>query len=528
MTWETHWNEIAERIDPMNRNTFSPHNFNTPGEKKTEFQLDSTPSISLERFTAIVISLLTPDNAKWHRLVPSNRQLLKSRNVRLYLEEVNNILWEQRRKTTANFSGQNYQTQRQLGAYGTGTLFIDGLSGAPGLRYSSIHVGQIFYRQNHQGLIDQADRMFPMTARQMLQKFGEANLPDAVKTALEGNKKDQSFKVLHCVKPRADVDPSRYDFRRMPFESYYVNFDGGDKRVMQESGYNTFPYAIGRYVQASGEVYGRSPAMQALPAIRTLQEMKKTILKQGHRVVDPVLLMHDDGILDGFNTRPGAMNSGGVNAEGRELVKVLPTGRLDIGLEMMQAEQGTVNDAFLTSLFQILEENRPEMTATEVLERTREKGILLAPTVGRQQSEFLGPLIDREVDVLAQQGLLPRKPRELEEAADEYRLIYDNPMSRAARAEEASGLQRTVQAALEVTQVTQDPAPLDHFDWDVIIPEIASIQAVPERWMRAQEDVAAIRQGRAQQAQKAQEAQAAPGVAALMSSTAKLQQAKKA
>ena len=58
---------------------------------------------------------------------------------------------------------------------------------------------------------------------------------------------------------------------------------------------------------------------------------------------------------------------------------------------------------------QILQDN-PRMTATEVIERTREKGILLAPTVGRQQSEYLGPLVDREIDVLVEQGLLPPMP----------------------------------------------------------------------------------------------------------------------
>jgi hypothetical protein len=42
---------------------------------------------------------------------------------------------------------------------------------------------------------------------------------------------------------------------------------------------------------------------------------------------------------------------------------------------MMLEEQALIKDTFLVSIFQILSEN-PEMTATEVMERTREKGIL--------------------------------------------------------------------------------------------------------------------------------------------------------
>ena len=47
----------------------------------------------------------------------------------------------------------------------------------------------------------------------------------------------------------------------------------------------------------------------------------------------------------------------------------------------MDEERSLINDAFLVSLFQILTET-PNMSATEVIERTNEKGILLAPTVG--------------------------------------------------------------------------------------------------------------------------------------------------
>jgi hypothetical protein len=50
------------------------------------------------------------------------------------------------------------------------------------------------------------------------------------------------------------------------------------------------------------------------------------------------------------------------------------------------------------------------MTATEVLERTREKGALLAPTTGRQQSKALGPMIEGELEILARAGALPELP----------------------------------------------------------------------------------------------------------------------
>ncbi len=255
--------------------------------------------------------------------------------------------------------------------------------------------------------------------------------------------------------------------------------------------------------------------MDVLPAIKTLNEQKKTYLKQGHRAVDPVLLVHDDGILDSFSLKPGHANAGAVNKDGRPLVHTLPVGNIAAGKDMMDEERAIIKDNFLITIFQILAET-PTMTATEVLERTREKGILLAPTIGRQQSERLGPQIERELDVLAQQNLLPPMPGVLVEAGAQFKVEYDSPLSRAQRAEEAAGLMRTIEAVLGVANVTGDLSPLDHFNWDTIVPDMSDINAVPVRWRNGMEQIQALRQGRAQQQEQQTMIQAAPSAAAMM------------
>ena len=189
----------------------------------------------------------------------------------------------------------------------------------------------------------------------------------------------------------------------------------------------------------------------------------------------------------------------------------------------MDDERALINDAFLVTLFQILVDT-PQMTATEVMERTREKGILLAPTVGRQQSEYLGSLIEREVDLLVRQGLVPAPPPALVEAGGSYRVEYDSPLSRAQRAEEVAGVMRTIETTLNIVNVTQDPAPLDHFDWDIIVPEVAEIQAVPQRWMKAMDQVNKIRLDRRQQQNQEQAVNAMPGTAAVMNANTKAQE----
>lgn len=520
--WESHWREIAERMMPAHKDVFQAKQFYTSnGEKKNEFIFDSTAAVALQRFGAILDSLLTPRNQTWHRMMASDDRLNKDREVQLWFENANRVLFKYRYAPTANFASQNQMIYKMLGAYGTGAMFVDELYGDFGLRYRSCHLAEVYFGENHQGVVDRVYRNFLMTARQCMDKWGD-KCPSQIKNSMASSP-DKEFYILHCVKKRAEgYDPGRKDHKGMPFSSEYISIEG--KKLLQEGGYNTFPYAVTRYEQAPGEVYGRSPAMDILPAVKTLNEQKKTLLKQGHRAVDPILLVHDDGIIDSFSMKPGYMVAGGISADGRPLVQPLPVGNVSIGKELMDDERAVINDAFLITLFQILVDT-PQMTATEIMERTREKGILLAPTIGRQQSEYLGPMIEREIDILSAQGLLPPMPQALLEAKGEFRIEYDSPLSRTQRAEEASGIMRSVETALNIVNVTQNPEPLDYFDWDVIIPSMASIQGVPVAWMKSQDQVQAIRQGRAQAAKNQEMIQAAPAAAAVVKAGAAAQKA---
>ncbi|RMF40017.1 MAG: phage head-tail adapter protein [Alphaproteobacteria bacterium] len=518
-TWEAHWEEVARRVLPSYSGSFIAEGDSfRNGEKRTEDMVDATGALALPRFAAVYESLLTPRNSIWHRIVPADPILKRNRAARLWFEEVRDVLFKHRYAPRANYSSQQYDAYLSMGAFGTGALFIDAIDPryGMGLRYKAVHLGQVYFLENHQGIIDTVFRRFELTARQAAQRYGVEKLPDKIRqNATDPAKGETRHWFVNCVKPREEAegfDPERVDVRGMAWADYTVAEDG--RHLVHESGMNTFPYSIPRYITAPGEIYGRGPAMLVLPSLKVLNEQKKTLLKQGHKAVDPVLLAHDDGVLDSMSLKPGAVNYGGVTADGRPLVHTLPVGRVDFARELMEEERATINDAFLITLFQILVES-PQMTATEVLERTREKGILLNPTMGRQQSEALGPLIERELDVLAQQGLLPPMPDIVRDAGGEFAIEYDSPLSRAARAEEAAGLLRLVDWARDYVNITGNPAPLDHINWDAAMPELAEIHAVPVRWINSPEVVAQIRQSRAQQADIQTAIEAGPAAAGL-------------
>jgi len=517
--------EVSALILPAFRGTFQAGAFGVmpiPYAKKTDQQIDSTGMLALDRFMAICDSLLTPKNQTWHGM-SGDAYLMKDKATRTWYYNTTRKLFKMRYANTSGFVPNNQGIWTSLGAFGNGVMYTDKFydlqNHINGLRYTSIPFGEIYLTHNHQGVNDGYIRIMRYTAEQALKRpeWKEALKDVNILTQAAKLGSQQKFIFLQHVCPRDDYDPSRLDYLGMPYASYYIMQD--TRMMISKGGYNTLPISATRYIQAPGELNGRSIAMSVLPALKTLNAEKKVFLKQGHRAADPVILLPDGGLMNA-NLKPGAQNAGGMNADGKRLVDILPSGEIQISKEMMGMEIDLINDAFLIKLFAIAADPRSGTTATEVIEKINEKGILIAPTLGRQEGEYLGNLIHREIDLLAQMGELDPFTPAMREAKDKYTVTYDSPLSRASRAQEAAGFMRTVETTKELVNITGDVSLLDQFDFDTAIPAIAQINAVPEPWMASPTQVAQKRQARAKAAQTQQQIQAAPAAAGMIKAQA--------
>ena len=79
--------------------------------------------------------------------------------------------------------------------------------------------------------------------------------------------------------------------------------------MISEGGFDTMPYIVSRYVTGPRETYGRSPAMTILPDIKMINEMSKTVIRAGQKVVDPPLLVADEGVMFPINTNAGQVDT---------------------------------------------------------------------------------------------------------------------------------------------------------------------------------------------------------------------------
>lgn len=510
--WESLYTQVAERVFP--RADFFQQKTLTQGDLRTEKIFDSTAVIALERFASALQSLAVPRQNTWHLLKPPTEGMDGDRDVQIYLEEVNKRLFHARYRPSANFATQAFEVFMSLGAFGTGPIYVDEDKGR-GLRYRALHLSEAFIGEDHAGRVDTVHRVFELTARQMLQAFDPKHVPEKARRAAEKGDEASKFEIVHCVSPNKERIAGRYDAAGMAWASYYVC--ASERCLLAEKGrdpiggYRTMPYMVPRYVTGPRETYGRSPAMTALADIKGVNEMSKTMLRAGQLHVAPPLLLPDDDSMQAFNLRSHALNRGFMSADGRPLVGQLqPQGNLPIGLEMVEDRRRVINDSFLVTLFQILVDQPGNMTATEIMQRAQEKGQLLGPVIDRLQTELLGPLIEREIDILAMAGEFDdlEPPEILMEAGGELRIEYDAPINRLQRAEGAVAVLRTVEAIAPLAQI--DPSVLDAIDPDEALKVLAHANGMPPKVMRSPEDIAALRDQRAQQQQAQQLIQALP------------------
>ena len=508
------WDEVQHYVWPDGDDFLESR---SPGEKTTRKLYDTTAANALDKFTAAMEAFLVPRHLRWHGLRAIDDSLNKRREVKDFFEQTTNRLFKFRELPSARFYGQMGENLRSIGAYGNGCLFVDENENGAGVRYRHIPIGKTWIEVDYNGIVDTVYYEYTLTAKAAAQKWPD-DVPEKAAQCLDMGRRHEELTYLHVVMPndRDKIDPESVMPEAMPFIAYDVEVEsqtlisqpiGEDGVVNYIGGYFEMPYVWSRFTLNPNEIYGRGPAMLALPDILTLQEMEKTFLRSGHKVADPPLLVAHDGRLGRgrrqIRLSPGGLNYGGVDESGRPKIIPLQTGaRLDITEEMKRQKRDAIFDLFFVKLFDILERDRVEMTATEVVERSREKGQLVTPVVGRQQSEMLGPMIEREISILERQGMLPPVPEALIETGGRFEIEYDTLATRMQQSDEMAAYQRLI--SVFQPQIEQDPSLMQVLRAEDAMREFGETSGIRASLFRSKDEMTEMREQQAQ-AQQAQQ-----------------------
>lgn len=542
MPYEADWRRVAELALPreyggwVTTNAPSMASGSGAARQARLAQYDSTLARAISKCAAVCERILTPNSSVYHILRPSNTKLLRSRAVREYFDTYNELLFSYRYNPMARFISTQAQLYRSFASYGQGVKMLT-WRGAPlnqggrqmyrgkgrraglGFVYRTIPFRNMFWATDSDEQINLWFRRIDWTARQAVDALKE-NCPPKIKQVYEQRSAadaTRTFEFVQIIMPSEEYNEHALDHRRFPLTSVYL-FVEEAMVVAEPSGYYSLPVIAPRHFTEDGCPYAYSLAQQVLSTVGTVNAQVKTMLKVGQKIADPPLLARDDGILNGnVDITPAAVNYGGIDNNGREMIKPLMVGNLSVAEKLLESQQADIKDAFFTTLFDMIKD-RPQMTTAEVMQYAVDNAALLAPLMGLLQEGDQGPQIEREMDLLEYHGIAPEKPAELIEEP-EYDVVYTSPMAKFARGESVKGFVTVTNMALEYFKATQDPRPLRQLNFDAAMPEIADLNSVPARWMNTPEQAAAEVAKAEKDKQEQQMVDTAPAMASLVRSS---------
>ena len=146
-------------------------------------------------------------------------------------------------------------------------------------------------------------------------------------------------------------------------------------------------------------------------------------------------------------------------------------------------------------------------TATEIAARQEEKLLQLGPVLEHLHDELLEPLVENTFEMLMElsepgwsgmgPALLPPPPEELQEENIEVEFV--SVLANAQRLVDTGAMERWI--GFVGNMAAMKPEVLDKVDVDEAADEMAEKLGVPPRVVTNAEDVAAVREGRAQMQQ---------------------------
>ncbi len=506
--WDSHWEEVANYVIPKKDDVFTKQNA-VGGEKKTNNGklYDSTAIHANELLASALHGMLTNPTSLWFDLTTGVEDL--DRN-----EEVKGWLQKMVRRIHAILNNSNFQTEihevfLDLCSFGTASMRIEADDDMI-LRFHSRPIFELYVKENSKGTIDTVSREYKMSSRQILQEFGkkvftEQQLTEIVKDPLK------DWDIIHLVQPSKDVADGKK--RRKKFTSIHVMVKLDVE--LKVAGFHEFPYVIPRWSKISGETYGRSPAMKSLPDIKMINEIMKATIRSAQKIVDPPLQAPDDGVLLPLRTSPGSINY--YRAGTKDRIESLQTnGRPELGFQLMEQIKLQIRQSFFIDQLQLNE--GPQMTATEVIQRSEEKLRLLGPLLGRLHFELLQPMIDRIFGIMIRSGEMPPESIPEELAGRALDVKFSSAIARAQKTSEVENLNRAIGAMAPIAEA--DPSVMDNINADEVLRFVSDKFDLPVDIFNKKEEVKEIRNQRQQQMQQQAEQEQNLNNAEVMNKTA--------
>jgi hypothetical protein len=490
-----HWQEISEVMYPTAGRFFSDK---VEGQKVMGNIYASFPMIANQLLASAEFSLLTSPSSHWFRVQHPNEQMNNDLEVARWFELVTKIMFAEIHRPTTGFTSAMHEGYLEYNPFGNITIFVDESEDKNSLRFQALPLATTYYINNEAGDTVGLYRKYVRTIGKLAERFGAENLSTPVQQKYHKEKYDEEVECVHIIIERESYDPELPISTNKPFASIWVDVD--NKHVMLESGYDEQPFAAAPFFKNTGDEYGSGPGSIALPAVKMLMRVAQTTIRGAQKAIDPPLLVPDKGTVGPVRTYAGGITYYKPSARTRNPVDTLKGADPKLGVEYMEYIKEDIKQAFYIDQLQLGE--GPQMTATEVIQRTEERLRLMGPWLGRLQV-MLSKILFRVYRILRRAGVIPPPPKII--AGAPMKIVFTSPIARAQEQIEAQGLMR----AMEILQPVMDrkPESLDIINNDELTRGVWDMFSVSPRYLNTDAEVKKVRKARAEQENAKQESE---------------------
>lgn len=299
----------------------------------------------------------------------------------------------------------------------------------------------------------------------------------------------------------------------MRFASVYL-YAGGNRPIIEESGYHEFPFLVTRFLNWGNNVWGYPPAYKCFDELNRNIKLDRAQDILTDLQVYPRILQAAEQVGE-IDFRAGGRTVVDASIEPSNLPREwLTGGRIESALERQAAIERRLQAAFYVPCLQVISTIDREMTAAEVHARQEEKIVACSPTYSLYCSDF-STLMTRVFAVLYRVGKYntskATQPPELRvpTADGEHfgirtpKITYHGKINQAINQAEKSSLDYALASIGSYINLTGDPSCLDIVDTDKLVLYTLDNAGSPSEIYRTSAEVQGIRQKREEERQAA-------------------------
>ena len=495
-TIEQDWDLIEKFIAPLRGGKFfqdqtSEHEIDW---RRGRDVFDSTAILAANTLASSVHGALTSPSTQWFTMRFRDDDLNVDHAATSWLQKSAEIVWYALQDS--DFNLEVNEAYLDMVVFGSSCVIEEAESEIEwkGVDFSTLPVREIYFEQDHKGQIRNFYRRLQWTPLQIIDKFGD-KVPIAIKEKAKlPAQADQKLTVIYAIYPRKGKENA--DTRKIlkakerPFESKYILHETADQ-IGDVGGYYEMPAFLPRWQKTSGSMWGFGPGTIAISDVMTLNTMVEQRLMAAAKVIDPPILVTERGLLSDLDLEPGGLTVV------RDINGARPYesgARFDVSGNMIADLRDAINRIFLVDRLEL--KASPAMTATEVNARYDLMNRLLGPVLGRLQTDFLNPMIERTFKILWRAGELPAMPPELEKRRNDMDIEYIGPMGRAQKTDQVTAITQWAQMMTELGQFYPETAML--VDAEMLGRELAKSLNIPATIIRSRDEVNALLEQREQ------------------------------